>query len=45
MNCMVTRAVHLYLIQSYETDAVLLAIRRFMALGGETKEFQSDQGS
>ena len=44
-NCMVTRAVHLDLTQSYDTDAILQAVRRFMALRGSPKEFLSDQGS
>ena len=44
-TCMVSRAVHLDLTQAYHTDALLQAIRRFMALRGAPKEFLSDQGS
>ena len=44
-TCMVTRAVHLDLTQAYHTDALLQALRRFMAIRGSPKEMLSDQGS
>ena len=44
-TCMVTRAVYLDLTQAYHTDAVLQAVRRFMAIHGTPKEVLSDQGS
>ena len=44
-TCMVSRAVHIDLTQAYHTDAVLQALRRFIALRGSPKEFLSDQGT
>ena len=45
ITCMVSRATHLDLTQSYDTDALLQAIRRFMNLRGTPKVIYSDQGS
>ena len=44
-TCMVCRAVHIDLTQAYHTDAMLQALRRFMALRGTPQKFLSDQGS
>ena len=44
-TCMVCRAVHIDLTQAYHTDALLQALRRFMALRGTPKRFLSDQGT
>ena len=44
-TCMVSRAVHLDLTQAYDTDAVIQALRRFMAIRGTPREMLSDQGS
>jgi hypothetical protein len=37
--------VHVEITESYSTDAFLLALRRFMALHGAPRRFQSDQGT
>merc|ERR1711923_554767 len=44
-TCRVSRAVHLDLTQGYDTDSLLQALRRFMALRGAPKEFLADQGT
>ena len=44
-TCMVCRAVHIDLTQAYHIDALLQALRRFMALRGTPKRFLSDQGT
>ena len=44
-TCMVCRAVHIDLTQAYHTDALLQAVRRFMAVRGTPKRFTSDQGT
>jgi hypothetical protein len=43
--CTATSLVHVEITESYSTDAFLLALRRFMALHGAPKRFQSDQGT
>jgi hypothetical protein len=37
--------MHVEIAESYSTEAFLLALRRFMALHGAPKRFQSDQGT
>ena len=43
--CTATSLAHVELAESYSTEAFLLALRRFMALHGAPKRFQSDQGT
>jgi hypothetical protein len=43
--CTATSLVHVEITESYSTDAFLLALRRFMALHGAPRRFQSDQGT
>ncbi len=43
--CTATSLAHLEIAESYSTEAFLLALRRFMALHGAPKRFQSDQGT
>ncbi len=40
--CTATSLAHVELAESYSTEAFLLALRRFMALHGAPKRFQSD---
>ena len=42
---MVSRAVHLDVTESYDTDALLQALRRFMSLRGKPQVIYSDQGT
>lgn len=44
-KCLTTRAVHLDLIPSMDTDAFLMALRRFVARRGKPKEILCDQGT
>ncbi len=37
--------VHVKVMDSYSTDSFLLAVRRFMAMHGAPRRFQSDQGT
>lgn len=41
-TCLVTRAVHLELIQNMSTEQFLLAFRRFLSRHGKPKEIISD---
>ena len=43
--CMTTRAVHLELAQSLETDAFIMVLRRFLNTRGNVKQLRSDNGS
>jgi hypothetical protein len=43
--CTATSLTHMEIAESYSTEAFLLALRRFMALHGTPKRFQSDQGT
>ena len=43
--CMTTRAVHLELAQSLETDAFIMVLRRFLNTRGNVKELRSDNGT
>lgn len=45
VTCLVTRAVHLDLTQTYETDSLLQALHRFVCLRGTPLSILSDQGS
>ncbi|XP_073771200.1 uncharacterized protein [Danio rerio] len=44
-KCLTTRAVHLDLLNSMDTDAFLLALRRFIARRGRPVEILSDRGT
>ncbi|XP_048252604.1 uncharacterized protein LOC125380888 [Haliotis rufescens] len=44
-KCMTTRAVHLDILRSMDSDAFLMAFRRFASLRGKPYELISDQGS
>ena len=44
-KCMTTRAVHLDLLESMDTDALLMSFRRFVARRGKPYELLSDCGT
>ncbi|KAE8292497.1 hypothetical protein D5F01_LYC09867 [Larimichthys crocea] len=44
-KCMTTRAVHVDILSSIDTDAFLMALRRFIARRGKPFELLSDQGT
>ena len=44
-KCLTTRAVHLDTLRSMDTDAYLMALRRFVARRGTPAELWSDQGT
>jgi len=44
-KCLTTRAVHLDVLTSIDTDAFLMAVRRFTARRGTPAELHSDQGT
>ncbi|XP_048877738.1 uncharacterized protein LOC125747060 [Brienomyrus brachyistius] len=44
-KCLTTRAVHLDLLPSIDTDAFLMSMRRFVARRGTPAELYSDQGT
>ncbi|KAI2647089.1 Gag-Pro-Pol polyprotein [Labeo rohita] len=44
-KCLTTRCIHLDLLNSIDTDAFLLALRRFIARRGTPSEIFSDQGT
>jgi hypothetical protein len=43
--CTSTSLAHVEVAESYSTESFLMAVRRFMALHGAPKRFQSDQGT
>lgn len=44
-KCMTTRAVHIELLSSLDSDSFLMALRRFIARRGKPAELLSDQGT
>ena len=44
-TCAATRAIYLDITDSYSTDSILQAIRKFVSIRGCPSEFISDQGS
>ena len=45
LNCLVTRALHIDVTADYDTNSVLLTLRRFIALHGRPALIVSDKGS
>jgi hypothetical protein len=43
--CTSTSLAHMEIAETYSTESFLMAVRRFMALHGAPKRFQSDQGT
>jgi hypothetical protein len=43
--CTSTSLAHVEIAETYSTESFLIAVRRFMALHGAPKRFQSDQGT
>ncbi len=43
--CISTYLAHVEIAETYSTESFLMAVRRFMALHGAPKRFQSDQGT
>jgi hypothetical protein len=43
-ECTSTSLAHMEVAETYSTESFLMAVRRFMALHGAPKKFQSDQG-
>ncbi len=43
--CTSTSLAHVEIADTYSTESFLMAVRRFMALHGAPKRFQSDQGT
>jgi hypothetical protein len=44
-TCLVTRAIHIEIIEEMSTSSFINALRRFYALRGKVKEFRSDRGT
>ena len=45
INCLVTRASYIDLVEGYDTDSLLTTLRRFISLRGFPKTIYSDYGS
>ena len=45
LNCMVTRAVHLELVEGYDTQSFLVSFKRFISIRGYPSFVHSDNGS
>lgn len=44
-KCLTTRAVHIEVLSSINTDSLLLVLRRLISLSGKPAELFSDQGT
>lgn len=44
-KCLTTRAVHIEILTSLDTDSFLMALRRFISRRGKPAELFSDQGT
>ena len=42
-NCLVSRAVHLHLVEGYDTNIFLITLRRFLSIRGFPKRIHSDR--
>ncbi|XP_053381699.1 uncharacterized protein LOC128549196 [Mercenaria mercenaria] len=45
LTCMTTRAVHIEVLEEMSSSSFINALRRFIALRGNVKEFRSDRGT
>ena len=45
LTCLLSRAVHIYMTKSMETDSFILALGRFIARRGNVRNIQCDNGS
>lgn len=44
-TCLTTRAVHIEIVHSLDTDSMINALRRFISVRGYSEQIRSDQGS
>ena len=44
-TCMASRAIHLEIVNTMETDSFMNALRRFMCRQGNVRQLRSDRGS
>lgn len=44
-SCLVTRAIHIEIVEEMTSSSFINVLRRFTALRGPVKEFRSDQGT
>ena len=44
-TCLTTRAVHIEIVHSLDTDSMINALRRFISVRGCPEQIRSDQGS
>ena len=44
-TCLYSRAVHLKMLNTIETDSLINALRRFINRRGKVRELRSDQGT
>lgn len=44
-SCLVTRAIHIEIVEEMTSSSFINVLRRFTALRGPVKEFKSDQGT
>lgn len=44
-SCLVTRAIHIEIIEQLTSSSFINALRRFVAIGGPVTQFRSDRGA
>lgn len=44
-TCLVTRAIHIEVVEELSTSAFINALKRFIAISGDVKQFRSDRGT